>query len=116
MMPTSCQEVVSVNRDIERGGETEFGWQALEGLKGRLCPQVQCVRQAQSFVPVMPMEEVPVERCLYCGDGALRVAGWVQRNHMPVPVRQCDTCHAAEIGTQIFMGDFHLPHGGGAAV
>jgi hypothetical protein len=107
------EEVVSVNRETARELEMELGSQAQQGLAGRLCPEVQHVLQARNFLPVGPSETVPVEPCPYCDDGGLRIIGYVQRNHMLNPVRQCDTCHTAEIGTQVIRGDLHLPTDGG---
>jgi hypothetical protein len=104
----SPEEVVSVSRETARELEMELGSQARKGLEGRLCPEVQHVLQARNFLPVGPNEEVPVERCPYCDDGGLRIIGYVQRNHQLSPVRQCDTCHAAEIGVQLIRGDSYL--------
>jgi hypothetical protein len=108
--------VVNVGRDLARDCETELGWQALKGLDGRLCPRVRSVRQARNFQPVDPMEVVPIEPCPFCNDGGLRMFGYVPHNHMLVPVRQCDTCHTAEIGIQVFMGDLYMPPSGSAPV
>ncbi len=103
-----------MSKDDAREHEWELGSQALEGLSGRLCQEVERLQQARNFLPVGPNERVPLERCPYCDDGGLRTAGYVQRNHQLNPVRQCDTCHTAEIGVQVIRRDTHLPHDHGA--
>jgi hypothetical protein len=103
-----------LSEQFTRVAETEHGWQARDGLQGRLSPQVRNLLRAKNFQPVDPMEVVPVAPCPFCDDGGLRIAGYVQRNLTPVPVRQCDTCHTAEVGIQVFVGDLHLSPGDGA--
>ncbi|HEY7780868.1 MAG TPA: hypothetical protein VIC85_11715 [Ktedonobacterales bacterium] len=91
--------------DNNREYDFEHGWQALAGLAGRLSRRLQSVQGTNDYAPVRPWEVVPVEPCPFCADGGMRTAGYVTRDHQLLPVRQCDTCHAVEIGTQLYMDD-----------
>lgn len=91
--------------DSDREYDFEHGWQALAGLAGRMSSRLQTVQGANEYAPVSPWEVVPVEPCPFCADGGLRTAGYVTRDHKLLPVRQCDTCHAVEIGAQFYPGE-----------
>jgi hypothetical protein len=94
-----------VSDDFDRDYDFEHGWQALAGLAGRMSARLQTVQGTDSYAPVSPWEVVPVEPCPFCADGGLRTAGYVTRDHQLLPVRQCDTCHAVEIGSQFYPGE-----------
>jgi hypothetical protein len=83
----------------------EHGWQALAGLLGRLSTRLQRMQSADDYSAVAPWELVPVEPCPNCADGGLRTAGYVTRDHQLRAVRQCDTCHAVQIGSELFAAD-----------
>jgi hypothetical protein len=100
-----CQEKAHMSDDFDRDYDFEHGWQALAGLAGRMSIRLQSVQAANEYAPVSPWEVVPVEPCPFCADGGLRTAGYVSRDHKLLPVRQCDTCHAVEIGTHFFPGE-----------
>ncbi len=91
--------------DTDREYDFEHGWQALAGLAGRMSTRLQTVQGTNDYAPVSPWEVVPVEPCPFCGDGGLRTAGYVTRDHKLLPVRQCDTCHAVEIGPHFYPGE-----------
>lgn len=90
---------------FDRDYDFEHGWQALAGLAGRMSTRLQTVQGTNEYAPVSPWEVVPVEPCPFCADGGLRTAGYVTRDHQLLPVRQCDTCHAVEIGTRFYPSD-----------
>ena len=90
---------------FDRDYDFEHGWQALAGLAGRMSTRLQSVQGSDEYAPVGPWEVVPVEPCPFCADGGLRTAGYVTRNRHVLPVRQCDTCHAVQIGTEFFASD-----------
>jgi hypothetical protein len=91
-----------VSDGFDRDYDFEHGWQALAGLAGRMSTRLQSVQGSDEYAPVGPWEVVPVEPCPFCADGGLRTAGYVTRNRQVLPVRQCDTCHAVQIGTEFF--------------
>jgi hypothetical protein len=95
---------------FDRDYDFEHGWQALAGLAGRMSTQLQSVQGSDEYAPVGPWEVVPVEPCPFCADGGLRTAGYVTRNRQVLPVRQCDTCHAVQIGTEFFGADEAAAH------
>jgi hypothetical protein len=94
-----------VSNDFDREYDFEHGWQALAGLAGRMSRRLQSVQATNDYAPVSPWEVVPVEPCPFCADGGLRTAGYVSRDHQLLPVRQCDTCHAVEIGSHFYSGE-----------
>jgi hypothetical protein len=87
---------------FDRDYDFEHGWQALAGLAGRMSTRLQSVQGTDEYAPVGPWEVVPVEPCPFCADGGLRTAGYVSRDRQLLPVRQCDTCHAVQIGGDFF--------------
>jgi hypothetical protein len=91
-----------VSDGFDRDYDFEHGWQALAGLAGRMSTRLQSVQGTDEYAPVGPWEVVPVEPCPFCADGGLRTAGYVTRNRQLLPVRQCDTCHAVQIGAEFF--------------
>lgn len=98
-------EAAHVSDDFDRDYDFEHGWEALAGLAGRMSTRLQTVQGTNDYAPVGPWEVVPVEPCPRCRDGGLRTAGYVTRDHTLLAVRQCDTCHALVIGSQIYLDD-----------
>jgi hypothetical protein len=94
-----------VSADYDDTYDFEHGWQALAGLAGRMSLRLQTVQGAEDYAPVRPWEVVPVEPCPFCADGGMRTAGYVTRDSQLLPVRQCDTCHAVEVGAQYYMDE-----------